>query len=122
MKSITSRFVMLIATAAIAPLVTYGIVSVVQLRSGTVQSVTEGNHRVAEQVAGQIHQYISNNERVLKSLAVELRTAGLAPWQRSRILKDYVLDFPEFREISMFDDSGRPVATSRFTDPTVSVP
>ena len=122
MKSIRARFVMLIATAAIAPLVTYGIVSVVQLRSGTVQSVTEGNHRVAEQVAGQIHQYISNNERVLKSLALELRTAGLAPWQRSRILKDYVLDFPEFREISMFDDSGRPVATSRFTDPTVSVP
>jgi signal transduction histidine kinase len=122
MKSITSRFVMLIATAAIAPLVTYGFVSMIQLRSGTEQSVTEGNRRVAQQVAGQIQQYISSNERVLRSLALELHTAGLQPWQRSRILKDHVLDFPEFREISMFDGADHPLGTSRFTAPTVSVP
>ena len=34
MKGITSRFVMLIATAAVAPLVTYGFVSMVQLEVG----------------------------------------------------------------------------------------
>ena len=45
MKSITSRFVMLIATAAVAPLVIYGVVSVRQLRSGTEESVTEGQSR-----------------------------------------------------------------------------
>ena len=55
MKSITSRFVMLIATAAIAPLVTFGIVSVVQLKSATEVSVATGNQRVAQQVAGQIN-------------------------------------------------------------------
>ena len=49
MKSITSRFVMLIATAAVAPLVIYGVVSMRQLRSGTEESVTKGNlgHRDA---------------------------------------------------------------------------
>src|SRR5262249_46243916 len=43
-------------------------------------------------------------------------------WQRARILKDYVIDFPEFREISMFDQGGRVMATSRFGAPRVSLP
>ena len=122
MKSITSRFVMLIATAAVAPLLTYGVVSVLRLWSGTQESATTGNSRVATQVADQIREYVINNERVLKSIGLELRTAGLEDWQRSRILKDYVLDFPEFREISMFDSAGEPIATSRFDRPRVSIP
>jgi signal transduction histidine kinase len=122
MKSITSRFVMLIATAAVAPLVIYGVVSVRQLRSGTEESVTKGNLGIATRAAAQINQYVENNERVLRSIALELRTTGLESWQKSRILKDTVLDFPEFRELSIFDASGRSLGTSRFGPPTVTIP
>lgn len=122
MKSITSRFVLLIATAAIAPLVLYGAVSVYQLRSGTEQSVTTGNRRVARQAAAQINQYIENNVRVLRAISAELRAAGLATWQQSRILKDVVADFPEFRELTIFEADGTSVATSRPGQPTVAAP
>jgi signal transduction histidine kinase len=122
MTRITSRFVLMIATAAIAPLVIYGVVSIWQLRSGTRESVREGNHRVAQQVAGQIDQYIEHNIRVLRSIGLELRTAGLQNWQRERILKDYVLDFPEFREITLFNATGVAMATSRLIGARVSVP
>jgi signal transduction histidine kinase len=122
MKSITSRFVMLIATAAIAPLVIYGFVSMKQLRSGTEESVTKGNLGIATRAAAQINQYVENNERVLRSIAMELRTTGLEPWQQSRILKDTVLDFPEFREVSIFDAAGKSQGTSRYGPPTVTVP
>ena len=47
---------------------------------------------------------------------------GLEPWQQSRILKDTVLDFPEFRELSIFDAAGTPLGTSRFGPPTVTIP
>src|SRR5687768_9699145 len=60
MRRITSRFVLMIATAAVAPLIIYGILSVRQLRTGTRESVREGNLRVAQQVAGQIDQYIEH--------------------------------------------------------------
>ena len=122
MRSITSRFVMLIATAAVAPLVIYGVVSVRQLRSGTEESVTKGNLGIATRAAAQINQYVQNNQRVLRSIALELRTTGLEPWQQSRILKDTVLDFPEFRELSIFDAAGKPLGTSRFGQPTVTIP
>ena len=42
--------------------------------------------------------------------------------QQDRILKNYVLRFPEFRELTVFDAGGRPVATSRIGAPTVAVP
>jgi signal transduction histidine kinase len=122
MRRITSRFVLLIATAAVAPLVLYGVVSILNLQKGTVESVVQGNGRVAEQVAVQIGQYIDHSRRILRSVGLELRTAGLQPWQQSRILKDHVLDFPEFREISFFAAPGRPIASSRPGAPQLSVP
>jgi signal transduction histidine kinase len=121
MTGITTRFVLLIATAAVAPLVLYGAVSVINLQTGTQQSVREGNTRVGRQVAEQIQQYIGHNQRVLKALGLELR-AGLEPWQQARILKDYALDFPELREISFFSAGGKLIATSRVTGATLSIP
>jgi signal transduction histidine kinase len=122
MRRITSRFVLLIATAAIGPLIVYGAVSVSSLRRGTNDSVREGNHRVATQVAEQIDLYLRNNVRVLQSVGAEVGASSLAPWQQDRILKDYVLEFPEFREITLFDAAGRSLATSALGRPRVSVP
>ena len=122
MTRITSRFVLMIATAAIAPLLVYGGISLWQLRSGTRESVLEGNLRVARQIAEQIDDYIEHNTRVLRSTGLELRTAGLQDWQRDRILKDFVLDFPEFREITLFTGGGAVVATSRLMRPQVTIP
>jgi signal transduction histidine kinase len=122
MRRITSRFVMLIATAAIAPLVIYGAVSISRLRSGIEASVKEGNTRVAEQVATQLKLYIDSNARALRSVGEELAGTRLAPWQQARILKNHVLEFPEFREITLFDSSGRPLQTSRVGAPETKVP
>ena len=119
---ITTRFVLLIATAAVAPLLIYGLISVNTLRSGTRESVREGHLRVAAQVAEQVRLYIQNNARVLKSIGNELGDVQLQPWQQARILKNHVLDFQEFREISLFDAAGRPVATSRLAAVSLHVP
>jgi signal transduction histidine kinase len=122
MTRITSRFVLLIASAAIAPLVTYGIVSFMTLKRATEQSVREGNLRVARQIAEQIEDYVVHNQRVLKSLGLEMRAAQLEKWQQERILRDYMLAFPELREISLFTAAGEVVATSRVTGATLSIP
>lgn len=122
MTRITSRFVMLIATAAVAPLILYGVISITRLDQGVRDSVRAGNLRIAQQIATHITQYITHNQRVLRSAGLELRTTGLEQWQQSRVLKDHVLDFPEFREISLFDSGGRLIATSRALKPETSVP
>jgi signal transduction histidine kinase len=121
-KSITSRFVLLIATAAVLPLVVFGYVSVSSLRHGTESSAREGNLKVAAQVAAQVGMYMKHNERVLQSVGSEFGSTALTPWQQERTLKDYILQFPEFREITVFDSAGRPLATSAIGSNTVNVP
>jgi signal transduction histidine kinase len=121
-RRITSRVVLLIAGAAIAPLLAYGLASMLTLREATRRSVLEGNQRVARQVAEQIAQYIVHNQRVLRSIGLELGGTGLESWQQQRILRDYALDFPELREISLFTPGGRLIATSRVTGATLSIP
>jgi signal transduction histidine kinase len=121
-KRITSRFVLMIATAAVAPLILYGVISVTSLRSGTRESVTEGNLKVAKQVAEQIDMYMRNNTRVLQAAGTELSATALSPWQQDRILKDYVLEFREFREVTIFDRALQPLATSALGPTRLTVP
>ena len=64
----------------------------------------------------------SANADILKALAADLQNTGLEPWQQDRILKNYVLQFREFREITLFDEAGGVVATSRVGQPRVTIP
>ena len=122
MRRITSRFVLLIATAAVLPLVVYGMVSITSLRSGTGTSVQEGNQKVAQQAAEQVAMYMRQNKRVLQSIGLELSAAALETWQQERVLKDYDLQYTEFREITVFNASGRALTTSAVGNTRLSVP
>ena len=113
MRRITYRFVLLIASAAIAPLLLYGIISIRNLQQGTESTVREGNRRLANQVSEEIGQYMEHNTRVLKSVGLVLRGTNMEQWQQTQVLKDFRIDFPEFREITFFSAGGRVIATSR---------
>jgi signal transduction histidine kinase len=121
-RSISSRIVLLIAGAAVAPLLVYGVVSIGSLRRGTEQSVTAGNLAVARQVSERIAQYFDNTRRILSSVADQVEGTQLDSWQQERILRNHVLDFPEFRELTMFDRSGKLIATSRATSSRLTPP
>ncbi|HEV8315792.1 MAG TPA: sensor histidine kinase [Vicinamibacterales bacterium] len=122
MKKITTRFAFLMAAAAVLPLLAYGAVSILSLRAGTKQTVIQGNLNVARRSAEQINLYVTSGVKILRAVAADLQHTGLAPWQQDRILKNYVLQFPEFTELTLLDDSGAPVVSSRIGPPTVSVP
>ena len=122
MRKITSRFVLFIAIAAVLPLFVYGLVSVASLRRGTEQSVGRGNQAVAQQIAARIRLYFDNNFRVLSSIGAELQGTQLEPWQQTRILVNHVMDFHEFREVTVFDTTGKVVATSRMGASTLTIP
>ena len=122
MTGIRARFAMLVATAAVAPLLIYGIVSVGSLRAATEQSVAAGNSAVAQQVALRIQQYFENNGRVLSSLGQELAGTQLNEWQQLRVLRNYVLEFPEFSEIALFDSNGTRRLSSRATPSELRLP
>ena len=110
------------AAAAVMPLLGYGAVSMYSLRTGAQETVVQGNLNVARQVSEQISLYVTGSVKILKAVAADLQQTGLAPWQKDRILKNYVLEFPEFKELTLIDENGRPTITSRLGKPSVMVP
>ena len=122
MRTLTTRFVMLVATAAVAPLMLYGAVSIYSLRTGSHQSVIDGNRGVAARAAEQIEQYMRHHVSVLRSIGADLHDTQLEGWQQTVILTNHVLDFEVFRELTLFGPAGDVVATSRLGGPTVHPP
>ena len=122
MKRISTRFALLMAAAAVLPLLAYGVVSIVSLRTGAQRAVILGNQNVARQVAEQIELYVTGSVNILRAVAADLQQTGLERWQKDRILKNFVLQFTEFRELTLLDEAGRPTVSSRLGTPTVSVP
>jgi len=121
-KKITTRFAVLLAAAAVVPLVGYGILSIISLTSGAQQAVITGNLNVARQVTEQIDLYILGSVRILKALAADLERTGLEQWQQDRILKNFVLQFREYRELTLVDENGRALVSSRLGTPIATVP
>ena len=121
-RHIATRFALILAFAAALPLAAFGVVSVLSLQSGTRASVVDGNRNVATRAAEEIRRYVSANAEILKSLASNLQGTKLEAWQQDRILKNYVVDFREFREITLFDEGNGMIATSRIGAPRVSIP
>ncbi len=85
----------------------------ISLRDATRRSVITGNENVARRVAEQIGLYVQTNVDILQSVAGNLTDTNLAQWQQDRILKNAVLDFSEFREITLYDAAGAQLASSR---------
>jgi signal transduction histidine kinase len=113
LRRITSRFVLLLAAAGILPLLVYGAVSIFSLREATRRSVITGNENVARRVAEQIGLYVQTNVDILQSVAGTLEDTNLDDRQQDRILKNAVLDFTEFREVTLYDAAGVQLASSR---------
>lgn len=121
-RRIATRFALILAAAAVLPLFAYGAWSLVTLQRATSESVTAGNLNVANRAATEIRRYIVANAEIMKALAADLQNTGLEPWQQDRILKNYVLQFREFRELTLFDEAGGIIATSRVGPPRVAIP
>ncbi len=121
-RHITTRFALLLAFAAVVPLIAYGVVSIVSLRRGTRQEVIQGNQNVATRAAEEISRYITTNAELLKALSANLQDTSLTADQQDRALKNYVLQIREFREITLLGENGAVLATSRIGKPRVSIP
>jgi signal transduction histidine kinase len=121
-RHIATRFALLVGVAAVVPLLAYGAVSLLSLQRGTRESVIHGNVNVATRAAEEIRRYVQSNAELLKALGADLQNTGLERRQQDQILKNYILQFHEFREITLFDQAGNALVTSRVGKARIAVP
>src|ERR1700722_11728763 len=104
-RHIATRFALILAAAAAVPLIAFGVASLRSLQPGPPAPIVPGNLNGATRAAAEIRRYVTTNAELLKAVAADLQNTGLQTWQQDRILKNYVLDLNEFREVTLFDES-----------------
>lgn len=112
MRKISTKLVLLLAFASLVPLGTFGMLTLATSRRTATKLVTERNLKVAQRAAEEVALYLENSLRILQSLAANINRTHLRPWQKEAILKDYVLQFREFRTIHLLGAGGEVLATS----------
>jgi hypothetical protein len=83
------KFALMLAGAAVAPLLAYGFISLMSLQRGTRDSIILGNQNVATRAAEEIRRYVSSNAELLQALASAGH--GIAAGQQEQILRNYIL-------------------------------
>src|SRR5580700_11890994 len=68
-RHIATRFALLLAVAAVVPLLAYGFISLLSLQRATRDSVIAGNLNVATRAAEEIRRYVTSNAEILKALS-----------------------------------------------------
>jgi signal transduction histidine kinase len=121
-RHIATRFALILAVAAVLPLLAYGIVSILSLQAATRESVVTGNLNVATRAAEEIRRYLVSHADILRALAAQMQDTGLDRAQQQQVLRNYVLQFGEFRELTLFDEAGALAASSRVGPPRVTIP
>ena len=119
---IATRLALVLAVAAVLPLVGFGLASLLSLNRGVQEMAVAANQRTARAAAGEIERYIGTHADLLTALAADLQDTGLRSDQQERILRNYILQFSEFREITLFGSDGTPAVTSRVGPPRLRVP
>lgn len=112
----------MMAAAAVVPLLAYGAVSIVSVRDGAQQAVIKGNQDVATRAGEQIELYVLGSIRILNAVAQDMQRTNLQQWQQERILANFASEFGEFKELTLLDENGKPVASSRVDAPDAQVP
>ena len=115
MQRLSTKLIILLILAALVPLGLYGLLSIWTSRKAQYQAVSQGNQRVAVRAAEQTQLYVNNSLSILKAIAENINRVGLERWQQEAIIKNYVINFPEFQEVYITDRRGQVVLTTRLT-------
>lgn len=67
---------------------------------------------VAIETAEQIELYVDNTLDILQGIANNINRIYLNNWQKEIVIRNYVINFAEFRKICVVDRNGKEIATS----------
>lgn len=122
MIPITRRMALLVSTAALVPLLVFGLVARQTLRSTTRRSVVDSHRAIAERAAATIDLYLDASARLVKSAAADLQGVGLNHAQQALVLRNHVRMMNEIQSLALFDREGALIATSQLVGPPPTFP
>ena len=103
MIPITRRMALLVTTAALAPLLVFGLVAGRTLSRSTRDSVVETHRAIAARAASAIELYFDASQRLVTSAGADLEAVGLSRAQQNQVLRYHLHLMKEIKSITLFD-------------------
>jgi hypothetical protein len=117
-----ARLALLLASAAVVPLVVFGASAIATLQRDTRASIVSSQLALATREAEDLTHEVEDRVRILNALASHLEAGGPELPQQARVLRSVVQQFRELRELTLFDADGCVLATSRIGQAHVPPP
>jgi signal transduction histidine kinase len=99
--------IFLLVVSALTPLMVYGLLSFYNTQKALKTTIQQSYEEITRRTAGEIGLYLSQAQALLRTLVVDLANTNLTSSQTRRILENYVIRFPEFEKILLFDKDGK---------------
>jgi len=103
---------LLVTTAALVPLLVFGLVARESLSTATQRSVVDSHASIVQRAAKAISLYLDSTRRLVESAAAGLQVTGMTSAQRQQVLTSHVGNVREIRSLTVYDSQGTPLATS----------
>lgn len=120
MIPITRRMALLVTTAALVPLLVFGMVAQRTLSANMRASVRASRAAIVARAADAIRVYLDATRQLVRSAAADLQGTGRTRAEQARVLGNHVAITPEIRALTLYDAQRRAVATSVISTQTAA--
>lgn len=103
MRTLRGKLILLLIVAGLAPLFLFGVFSLYNSQKSLRQSVQESFREITVRSAEEINLFLNHSRQLLETLATDLTESNLSITQQHRIIENYVIRFPQFLKILVYD-------------------
>lgn len=101
----------LLLFSSLIPLMVFGAMAMRKAVAAQYETISQGNALVARRSAEQIGQYVMTITNVLRALSENINRPGLTRGLQESIIRNYIINFRQFQELSLVNDRGNEVIT-----------
>jgi len=109
--AIWKKLSILLFFSGLLPLMVFGTMAVRRAVEAQYETISRGNALVAARSAEQIGQYVAMLRNVLRALSENINRPGIERDLQEAIIRNYIINFKQFQEISLVNSKGRELIT-----------
>lgn len=105
-KTITKKLLVLVVVTGLVPLLFFGVYTIFQSQKTSEKTIMQANEKIAQEIVDQVQQYLKNAQYLIESLANSFVDVRLSSEQKEIMLRNYAMQFDQFKAIHIIDDKG----------------
>lgn len=104
MHTLRAKLIFLLVISALSPLLIYGGLSLYGFQLALMQNIEKSYSEISARMAEEINFFLTGSKNLLETLSQDLSETDLTEQQTERIVENYVIRFPQFLKIVLYNE------------------